>query len=115
MGSRALDPRDVAVGQQVKQLRLKAGLSQVQVAKAMGISFQQVQKYENGKNRIAASRLGLLAEILQVEVSAFFVNSDRNQPDTPQRVRIMELIKDINDTRVETDICQLLESIQTGR
>ena len=65
-------PIDVHVGAQLRRARLLAGLSQGQVASAAGISFQQLQKYERGVNRISASRLYEVASILRVPVSYFF-------------------------------------------
>jgi transcriptional regulator with XRE-family HTH domain len=63
---------DVAVGAQVRLRRILLGLSQEAVSKIIGLTFQQLQKYEHGTNRISASRLYQLAAILQVPVSYFF-------------------------------------------
>jgi transcriptional regulator with XRE-family HTH domain len=52
--------------------RLMLGLSQTQLGEALGVTFQQVQKYEKGTNRVSASRLQRISEILQVEVPFFF-------------------------------------------
>lgn len=65
-------PIDIHVGAQLRRARLLAGLSQGQVATSAGISFQQLQKYERGVNRISASRLYEIAAILRVPVSYFF-------------------------------------------
>ena len=66
------NPIDVHVGKMVRARRKALGLSQTQLAEALGISFQQVQKYERGSNRIAASKLYQTAKMLNVEISAFF-------------------------------------------
>jgi transcriptional regulator with XRE-family HTH domain len=63
---------DRQVGIRVRMQRLVLDMSQQELAAALGISFQQVQKYEQGLNRIGAGRLQQLAEILQVPVSSFF-------------------------------------------
>jgi transcriptional regulator with XRE-family HTH domain len=63
---------DMEVGRKVKHLRKTVGVTQSQLAQELGVSFQQVQKYENGTNRIAAGTLYQIAEILGVNVSAFF-------------------------------------------
>lgn len=63
---------DKAVGAQVRYRRVLLGLSQEQVAKALGLSFQQLQKYEHGTNRVSGSRLYQLSLILQVPVTVFF-------------------------------------------
>jgi len=72
MAKKSPDPIDVAVGQQVRTLRMKAGLTQETVADALGLTFQQVQKYESGANRVAPSRLYRMSKLFKVRVSAFF-------------------------------------------
>ncbi len=66
------DPTDVHVGMRLRQRRTLLGMSQEKLAKAFGVSFQQVQKYERGANRISASRLHLLTRILDVPITYFF-------------------------------------------
>ena len=66
------DPRDIEVGQRVRALRLERGLSQTALATRLGLTFQQVQKYEKGSNRISASRLQAIAEIFQVSIGDLF-------------------------------------------
>ena len=65
-------PVDIYVGNRLRQLRSLAGLSQDKLGEALGLTFQQVQKYERGQNRIAASRLFDVSRILNVAVSYFF-------------------------------------------
>jgi transcriptional regulator with XRE-family HTH domain len=69
------NPIDVYVGNRVRMRRIFLGLSQTKLGDALGIAFQQVQKYEKGTNRISASRLQHIAELLQVPVSFFFKES----------------------------------------
>ena len=57
---------DALVGRRVRELRLQLGLTQTQLADAIGVTFQQVQKYERGSNRISASKLWLIADRLGV-------------------------------------------------
>ncbi len=73
-----LEARDVDthVGAQVRRRRMFAGLTQQDVAKALGVSFQQVQKYENGANRISAGRLFILARVLGTNVVEFYEGLD---------------------------------------
>ena len=66
------DPTDKHVGSRVRMRRLMLGMSQQKLGDALGLTFQQVQKYEKGTNRIAASRLQHLAQLLQVPVPFFF-------------------------------------------
>ncbi|SFP05793.1 helix-turn-helix domain-containing protein [Tranquillimonas alkanivorans] len=65
-------PVDVHVGKRVRHRRWMVGMTQQQLAEAVGIKFQQIQKYETGMNRISASRLWDIAEALDVPVSFFF-------------------------------------------
>ena len=66
------EPVDIDVGERLKQIRLTHGMSQTKVAGKLGITFQQVQKYERGANRIGSSRLFQLAEMFSVPVQYFF-------------------------------------------
>lgn len=63
---------DLYVGKQIRQRRWMQGLTQQQLAEAVGIKFQQVQKYETGANRVSASRLWDIAQVLKVPVAYFF-------------------------------------------
>ncbi len=66
------EPVDIHVGGRVRMRRLFLGLSQEKLAQAVGVSFQQLQKYERGTNRVSASRLYALTKFLGVPVSWFF-------------------------------------------
>lgn len=65
-------PIDVSVGCQLRQARKSRGLSQAALGEAIGISFQQVQKYERGYNRVSASKLAEAALFLEVPIQYFF-------------------------------------------
>ena len=69
---RAPNPIDTYVGKRLRMRRLMLDMSQETLADALGLTFQQVQKYEKGANRVGASRLQKLSEILQVPVGFFF-------------------------------------------
>ncbi len=70
--SRKPDPVDAFVGARIALRRAAMGLSQTALAQRLGVSFQQVQKYETGANRISASRLHRLAAVLATTPAAFF-------------------------------------------
>src|SRR3954463_12698533 len=70
------NPIDVRVGARLRLGRNKPGLSQEKLGEAIGLTFQQVQKYERGANRIGASRLHELSRVLDVPVSFFFDDTD---------------------------------------
>lgn len=63
---------DRHIGIYLRQLRESRGLTQTELAHKSGVSYQQIHKYENGNNRISASRLGLFAEILDVPIQSFY-------------------------------------------
>jgi transcriptional regulator with XRE-family HTH domain len=72
MGSKKPDLIDVEVGQRIRIQRLAAGLSQSELAERIGVTFQQIQKYEKGMNRVGAGRLTNIARVLNVSVGSFF-------------------------------------------
>ena len=70
--ARRADNRDAEVGRRVRSRRLECRLSQTELAERIGVTFQQVQKYEKGVNRIGAGRLQRISEALEVPISFFF-------------------------------------------
>jgi len=74
------NPIDVHVGGRVKMRRLMLGMSQETLGEHLGVSFQQIQKYEKGRNRIGASRLQHIARVLAVPVSFFFEDAPGSGP-----------------------------------
>ena len=71
---------DVHVGKRIRHRRWMNGTTQQQLADAVGIKFQQIQKYETGMNRVSASRLWDIAHALDVPVNFFFEGFDQDQP-----------------------------------
>jgi len=72
MNQRKPDALDIAVGQRIRVERLARRMSQTELAEKIGVSFQQVQKYEKGANRVGAGRLTRIAEVLGIPARAFF-------------------------------------------
>ena len=72
MVKKAPNPVDKHVGSRVRMARKMLGMSQEKLAEGLGLTFQQVQKYESGTNRIGASRLQHISHILQIPVPLFF-------------------------------------------
>jgi len=84
MTPRGGDPRDAEIGQRVRTLRLQRGLSQTELGNLISVTFQQVQKYEKGTNRISAGRLQRIAEVLTIPVAFFFSGfEDQKKPSGP--------------------------------
>ncbi|MEA2894299.1 MAG: hypothetical protein QOI05_5092 [Bradyrhizobium sp.] len=75
MPAKPPNPVDRHVGSRVRMRRIMLGMSQEKLGEGLGLTFQQIQKYEKGTNRIGASRIQHIAEILQVPVSFLFEGS----------------------------------------
>lgn len=72
MRTKSVVEADRIVGQRIHALRRAKGISQTHLGRAVGVTFQQVQKYERGTNRVSAARLRRIADLLEMPVSAFF-------------------------------------------
>lgn len=125
------NPIDRHVGSRVRMRRLLVGLSQEKLGEALGITFQQIQKYEKGANRIGASRLQQTAKILGVPVEFFFEGApagdavagfgEMPQPSfvsdfmaTSEGVQLTKAFVRIADPQVRRRIIDLVEAIATG-
>jgi transcriptional regulator with XRE-family HTH domain len=89
------DPIDVAVGERLRIRRRWMGLSQTHLAQALGLTFQQIQKYEKGKNRVSASMLVKAAAALETSV-AYLVDEDGLsglRGDEPHSSRLVDVIE----------------------
>jgi transcriptional regulator with XRE-family HTH domain len=73
------DPVDIIVGRNIRQLRALRRVSQLELGEALGLTFQQIQKYEKGTNRVSASKLHQIAVFLDVEISVLFEGADMPQ------------------------------------
>ena len=107
-------PVDIHVGKKLKQIRTLRRLSQTDVAKKLNLSFQQIQKYEIGSNRVAASRLFELSQILDVTPSYFFEGLHDAQSETPKSdpsVEIVSALAAIKDDAVKTRIVTFIEDV----
>jgi transcriptional regulator with XRE-family HTH domain len=107
-------PVDLHVGRKLKQLRTLRKLSQTDVARKLNLSFQQIQKYEIGSNRIAASRLFELAQILEVETSFFFEGLAENENAAPKNdagLQIVNALAQIEDEAVKSRIMTFIEDV----
>lgn len=111
----ALDKR---IGQRIRARRLELGLSQESLAEALGLTFQQVQKYENGVNRVAASRLHDIAVALSISVLHFFDDPGGKGASpiddalaTADGARLMTLFSSIRSKRVRRQIVDLAEAL----
>ena len=92
---------DVHVGRRVRLRRTLLGMSQEQLGDALNITFQQVQKYERGSNRISASRLWDIGQILDVPVSFFFDDMSRDTMEHSPRRMLDRVESDYEEQRVD--------------
>ena len=117
----AAKPVDAHVGHRVRMRRMMLGMGQMQLAEAVGLTYQQIQKYEKGINRVSASRLHEFAQILQVVVSWFFEGAP-GQPDpvaddvarflaTHDGIRLSRAFVEIEDSELRRCIVGLVEQI----
>ncbi|HZK91130.1 MAG TPA: helix-turn-helix transcriptional regulator [Stellaceae bacterium] len=119
------NPIDVHVGKRVRMRRLFLGMNQETLANALGLTFQQVQKYEGGANRVSASRLSEMAEILGVPISFFY--GDLQQGDTtpqeqearermerPETIELIRLYYAIPDLEVRQKFLDMVKAAAGG-
>ncbi|MEM8576581.1 MAG: helix-turn-helix transcriptional regulator [Pseudomonadota bacterium] len=107
-------PVDVHVGKKLKQARTLRRMSQTDVARKLGLSFQQIQKYEIGSNRIAASRLYELSRILEVQTSYFFEGLQEETAEERPRdsaLDIVSAVASIEDDSVRSRIVTFIEDV----
>ncbi len=113
---------DVHVGLKLREARILKNLTQLDLGKLVGLAFQQIQKYEKGANRIGASRLWHLSEILELPVSYFFEGLesgnlvDADDAETAENIRrkSLELVRNfyaIKDDRVREAAYQLIKGM----
>ncbi len=119
---RKRDPRDAEIGKRVRTLRLQRGMSQTELGDLLEITFQQVQKYENGSNRVSAGRLQRIAEILDVPITFFYSAYGENQPEQAQKIdfdflqsgdsiRLVRAYSRIRERGVRLELLRLTEAI----
>jgi transcriptional regulator with XRE-family HTH domain len=94
------NPIDIHVGKRIRLRRTLLGISQVALAEVLGITFQQVQKYESGANRVSSSRLLDLANVLDVDVSYFFQEMGADvQKQTPALLMNAKKLPDMDQEK----------------
>lgn len=103
------NPTDKHVGNCVRERRLALGMSQTKLAEAVGLTFQQIQKYENGANRVSGSRLQQFANILNVPVSFFFEDGP-NAPSQRKAKAIDPSISNVSEFISSSDGLALIKA-----
>ena len=133
MAKKAPNPIDKHVGSRVRMRRMMLGMSQEKLGDALGLTFQQVQKYEKGTNRIGASRLQQISQILQVPVAFFFEGAPSTLPDgdglkeapspayvsdflaTSEGLALTKAFMQIKEAKLRRRIVDLVEEISGGK
>jgi len=127
--SKSPNPIDRHVGARVRMRRLMVGLSQTKLGESLDVTFQQIQKYEKGANRIGASRLQQLARVLDVTPAFFFEGAPRGETptsgvaETPDNAYVVDFLAtneglqlnrafaQIRDPKVRKRIVELVTSL----
>src|SRR2546423_1511826 len=117
------DARDADVGRRIRAQRLVCNMSQTELGNRVGITFQQIQKYEKGVNRVGAGRLARIADVLKVPVAYFFagddtpsdsgdsVNAGLSFLETAGAVRLARAYSQIEDAHVRRALVELAEEL----
>jgi transcriptional regulator with XRE-family HTH domain len=121
------DQVDVQVGQRIRVQRLAIGISQTTLANALGVTFQQVQKYEQGVNRVGAGRLTKIATALRVPVTNLLGVDDNPRQgqdeagsplkllDSPGALKLLRAYGDLSDGKMRRSVVELVEHIAASR
>jgi len=123
------DPVDIEVGHRIRIERLARGLSQTALANQLGVTFQQVQKYEKGVNRVGAGRLTKIAEVLGIKVGTFFTGKEMLESEPPKAgeasplklltvsgaFRLLRAYADIEDSNLRRAVVDLVEQISNRK
>jgi transcriptional regulator with XRE-family HTH domain len=125
--STKLSPRsagvaDIEMGRRIRQRRRETGISQTELAGHLGLTFQQVQKYEKGINRVGAAQLQQIAKILGVDIP-FFYDGDGKEPDVDSllvvnsvfSLRLLRAYTAIKDKAVRRQLVILVEMIAASQ
>ena len=122
------DPVDVQVGSRLRLRRMSLGISQEKLGEHLGITFQQIQKYEKGTNRISASRLQRISEVLSVPITYLFEGIEappsglgalnetssefvHDEPPSNETLQLMRAFQRIADPTVRRRVVDLVRSL----
>jgi transcriptional regulator with XRE-family HTH domain len=116
------DPVDVRVGQRIRAYRLSRGISQSALGEKVGVTFQQIQKYERGANRLGSSRLKKVSAVLGVPIAALFGEDENSQGKAtdnlltellsqPYGARLLRAFYGITDVKQRLALLRLAEDL----
>ncbi|MBN8520326.1 MAG: helix-turn-helix transcriptional regulator [Alphaproteobacteria bacterium] len=111
---------DIVIGRNISFVRKQKNITQEELAKKLGITFQQIQKYENGKNRVSASNLMTISKILDVPLTCFFsemlnvedLSKSQSVPNlfSSDTLKILRLLEAIKNKNVKRQLITFIES-----
>jgi len=115
-------PIDVMVGKRIRLRRVQRGLSQTELGQKLGVTFQQIQKYENGANRVSCSRLYETANALEVPIGFFFMDSANaglelavaeqfDVPDLKDGIHLMTAFRQIPSAAIRKSFIAFVETL----
>jgi transcriptional regulator with XRE-family HTH domain len=112
--------QDRLVGERIKVLRKSKGISQTALGSAIGVTFQQIQKYENGMNRVGASRLSDIARVLEVPVSSFYDCDEDGGEDraevfgflrTHGAIDLLHAFSEVEDDQLRREVLAIVRTV----
>jgi transcriptional regulator with XRE-family HTH domain len=119
--ARSVGPLDRAMGERLRVLRNEKRMSQAELGQKLGVSFQQVQKYEKGINRIGAARLQQIADVLEVSVTDFYSSGGKDKgqaemqsllfSDSKFSLRLLRAYSAVPDRALQKAFISLLERV----
>lgn len=111
-------PEDVEIGQKIRAVRVAKNISQVTLADGLGISFQQIQKYERGANRVSAGRLQKIAGMLDTPITFFYGTKKQHQDDglaliqSKGAMRLLRAFAEISSGTTKHALVMLAEAVR---
>lgn len=116
------DSVDIYVGENIQARRKELGLSQELLAKEVGVTFQQIQKYEKGTNRISASRMYAVAKVLKVDANYFYSGIEdmtdgkplEHEALDPDAAKMLSLYRKIQDKKLKKSLLNILKAYSTS-
>ena len=123
--AKSTNSHDIEVGQRIRARRMAQGMSQTELGNLLGVTFQQVQKYEKGANRIGASRLTLIADVLNVPLPTLFdgaATAGQTAHDTsprhllakPHSLRLLQAFDKVKDDGTRMALLAMVECLAGG-
>ena len=114
-----IHPVDAHVGQRIRNRRKELGFTQSKLADALGLTFQQVQKYERGANRVSASKLWEISDVLEVGLTYFFEDMPTDEPiheaADEEVKRLLNAFESIADPALRHAVISLAEQLRRSQ